>query len=250
MNKNNLVGNGFTLIELAIAIIIIALIVAGISIGYNMINQAKLQSIIKDYQLYQTSFNTFVNKYNKIPGDMNSAFSMWGTRCAANSSICNGNGNGSIDYNTDVNLNEISQAWNHLYLAEMLNMYIPPVTNITGTPGVTAPASKIEAAGYVLRSYSSVFDASVTTLCLAAKDVTPSFPLLGSALVPGEALLIDQKMDDGLTDALGNSKGATTGIVRATQGSGMGAGACVNSSTGVYNMAQTSKACRLLIGLN
>lgn len=250
MKANNLTRNGFTLIELSIAIIIIALLIAAVSAGNNMINQAKLQSVIKDYQLYQTYFNAFVNKYNKIPGDMNTAFSIWGTKCAANSSICNGDGSGSIDYNTDVNLNEISQAWNHLYLAGMLNMYIPPVTNITGTLGVTAPASKIEGAGYILRSYPSVFDASVTTLCLASKDITPSFPLLGSALIPGEAFLIDQKMDDGLVDTSGNFKGGITGTLRVTQGSNVSAGGCVNSSTGAYNTAQTSKTCRLLIGLN
>lgn len=244
---NKLVKNAFTLVELSIVLVIIGFLIGGISAGNILINAAKLRSVITDYQKYQSIFSAFVSKYNRTPGDMDFAYSLWGAKCAASSSICNGDNSGDIDFNTDVNINEISQAWNHLYLAGMLDMYVPPITNIQSTLGVTAPASKMEGAGYILRTVSQ-FPGSVA-LSLAANDVTPTYPLLGSSLLPEQAFIIDQKIDDGMVDSSGNFIGGITGILKAAEGTSSSAGTCLNSSTGVYNISQTIKRCRLYFKL-
>ena len=55
-NKKHL---GFTLVELSIVIIIIGFLIAGISGGKSLIEQAKLNSVISELQKYQLIYNNF-----------------------------------------------------------------------------------------------------------------------------------------------------------------------------------------------
>jgi len=69
------------------------LIVGGVLLGNDLINAAKIKSQISQFQEYQTSFMTFKNKYDCLPGD-----------CATASNYnlgANGNGNGILEANTN-----------------------------------------------------------------------------------------------------------------------------------------------------
>jgi prepilin-type N-terminal cleavage/methylation domain-containing protein len=63
-------NQGFTLIELSIALIIIGLIVGGILVGQDMINAAATRAQIAQIEKYQTAANTFYTKYGYLPGDI------------------------------------------------------------------------------------------------------------------------------------------------------------------------------------
>lgn len=62
--------SGFTLIELAIVLIIIGLVMGGITVGRVMIEAAKVRAQITQIEKYSVAVNTFKEKYGELPGDM------------------------------------------------------------------------------------------------------------------------------------------------------------------------------------
>jgi prepilin-type N-terminal cleavage/methylation domain-containing protein len=62
--------SGFTLMELAIVMVIVALIVAGILLGQDLIFAAKVRKQMTQIEKYNTAISTFRTKYNGIPGDL------------------------------------------------------------------------------------------------------------------------------------------------------------------------------------
>lgn len=110
-HKNN---QGFSIIELAVVIIIIGLIIGGILTGADLIKSAKRQEVIKEYGKFDAAFNNFVMKYNGLPGDMDKATLYWPT-------ATNGNGDGRInDTGSFAATGEEHYAWQDLSLSGFL----------------------------------------------------------------------------------------------------------------------------------
>jgi prepilin-type N-terminal cleavage/methylation domain-containing protein len=61
---------GFTLVELAIVIVIIGLIVGGILAGQDLIRAATIRATLSDLDRYNAGATTFLNKYGGLPGDL------------------------------------------------------------------------------------------------------------------------------------------------------------------------------------
>ena len=87
--------SGFTLIELSITLVIIALIVGGILIGRDLISKTRLNAIVTEAQQLKSAVVTFKAQYGYLPGDMPNATSIW-TTAAAWGGGNNGDGDGSI----------------------------------------------------------------------------------------------------------------------------------------------------------
>ena len=60
---------GFTLVELAIVLVIIGLLIGGILAAQSMIQTARLQAQIRQINEFDIAVSNFVTKYNSIPGD-------------------------------------------------------------------------------------------------------------------------------------------------------------------------------------
>lgn len=60
---------GFTLIELAIVLVIIGLIVGGVLVGRDLIRAAEIRATIKQLEDFNSAANAFRTKYNCLPGD-------------------------------------------------------------------------------------------------------------------------------------------------------------------------------------
>ena len=61
--------NGFTLLEMAIVLVIIGLVVGGILTGREMIEASYIRGTVSQVQKYRSAVNAFQEKYNCLPGD-------------------------------------------------------------------------------------------------------------------------------------------------------------------------------------
>ena len=60
---------GFTLVEIAIVLVIIGLLLGGVLKGQEMIENAKIKSIVSDMKSIQAAYNGYIDRYKAIPGD-------------------------------------------------------------------------------------------------------------------------------------------------------------------------------------
>jgi len=87
---------GFTLVELAIVLVIIGLLLGAILKGQELIQNAKYKRLVSDLQGLEAAVYTYYDRYKAYPGDDPKAGDRWGS---IYSNIVNGNGNGLIEGN-------------------------------------------------------------------------------------------------------------------------------------------------------
>lgn len=255
-------SKGFTLVEMAVVLIIISLLIAGIAAGDTLYKQATLRSVIVDMKEFETAYNAFLERYKEPPGDFGSAYTLWGSTCSSGAATCNGNGDRVITASYNNATNETAKAWKHLELSGMLP-YGVDVIPATWTGYLTlnlAPRSKIDRAGYFMVGPTMAID---TGFSKTSPFSTVSFftnavfigresnetSLVKGALKPLEALSIDMKFDDGKITTSGTATGNETGRFRVTDDEDeyFYGSACLtpNSFTvgATYNVATTTDRC-------
>src|SRR5450759_70145 len=84
---------GFTLVEIAIVLVIIGLLLGGILKGQEMITQAKIKNVVNDFNGITAAVNSYRDRYRALPGDDLNA----GPRWLGVAVVPNGNGNGVFD---------------------------------------------------------------------------------------------------------------------------------------------------------
>ena len=91
MNKQQ---SGFTLVEIAIVLVIIGLLLGGVLKGQELINSAKVKNLANDFRTIPTFVYAYQDKFRALPGDDRAADAHIGVAAATN-----GNGNGRIEGN-------------------------------------------------------------------------------------------------------------------------------------------------------
>jgi prepilin-type N-terminal cleavage/methylation domain-containing protein len=261
--------DGFSLVELSIAIIIIGLLIGGISSGSTLIKQAEIRSIISDLRNYQTNYATFKATYDAIPGDFNQANTYWsGASCHATvTAACNGDGDSVIEWRDVATTaagvgDEAGRALKHLALAGIMPVSIAQLTAtyagglnlVSGS--LVPPQGKSDTSSCFYYAYNSVAVATTTDSVgeNAAGTAFLASPWAGSninALFYGgmiqtankscakaslsalQALSVDQKLDDGAYNG-SNAVGNSTGTFRAIEGMDPPAATCLTG--GNYNV--------------
>ncbi|MBS4096328.1 MAG: prepilin-type N-terminal cleavage/methylation domain-containing protein [Sulfuricella sp.] len=61
--------SGFTLVEIAIVLVIIGLLLGGVLKGQEMIENSKIKSVVNDMKNVSAAYNSYVDRYHAIPGD-------------------------------------------------------------------------------------------------------------------------------------------------------------------------------------
>src|ERR1700674_5205343 len=72
--------SGFTLVEIAIVLVIIGLLLGGILKGQEMITQAKIKNIVNDFNGITAAINSYQDRYRSLPGDDQNATTRWTTQ--------------------------------------------------------------------------------------------------------------------------------------------------------------------------
>jgi prepilin-type N-terminal cleavage/methylation domain-containing protein len=113
---------GFTLVELAIVLVIVGLLIAGVLQGRELIRAANIQKVMREVENLKRGFLTFQSKYDCIPGDCGNAIMFLGPV------TFNGNNDQQITGLTDGTNTTYEQLFSiqHLGMAELLE---PPLNN-------------------------------------------------------------------------------------------------------------------------
>ena len=111
---NNLKQKGFTLVEIAIVLVIVGLLIGGVLKGQEMITNAKLKRIESDNAGIAAAMFSYQDRYLQLPGDDNSADPRF-TMFAGQAALINGDSDGSILGSWEGAANtETSNFWKHL----------------------------------------------------------------------------------------------------------------------------------------
>jgi prepilin-type N-terminal cleavage/methylation domain-containing protein len=183
---------GFTLVEIAIVLVIIGLLLGGILKGQEMITQAKIKSMISDFSGISAAYHGYNDRYRALPGDDPGADTRW------NVIGVKGDGNGAVSgsYNAvsvPAAEPESRKFWDHLRRAGFVAGSGPnqPFNAVTGMIGVQTGDG---AGGVTLGGLNAL--------------------IICSANLPDKiAIAVDAQMDDGIPG---------TGSVRALNQSALG----------------------------
>ena len=230
--------HGFTLVEIAIVLVVVGLLLGGILKGQDLVNGARVRNLADMNAGVQAAYYGFVDRYRQVPGDMDAA--------AAASAIgdatitAGGDANGSID---SADWEEASALWVHLTRAGLLQgSYDGGATSATRYRAATmAPQNAFN--GYMVLGRTR--DYSTTAGAPAAAQAERLGLVLGDNIPVDIARELDLKIDDQrpLTGAL-RFTGTTTfshrGVSEATT-------ACMTSATtNEYDIAGDAQHCNLV----
>jgi prepilin-type N-terminal cleavage/methylation domain-containing protein len=117
--------SGFTLVEIAIVLVIIGLLLGGILKGQEMITQARIKNVINDLNGITAAYASYQDRYRQIPGDDSTAGTRWPGPAPAPGPAVPGNGDGLVagtynaaaTYPTPAAGQESNLFWWHLRLA-------------------------------------------------------------------------------------------------------------------------------------
>lgn len=234
---------GFTLVELAVVLVIIGLLVGGVLVAQSLIRAGELLSVASDFKRYQLGIATFQLKYKALPGDMSDAFMYWGAEAGCTNVAvtsggpgCNGNGDGRWQWWQS----EGMRAWQFLGLTGMIEGgYTGVAVALTAVPGVNIPAGRIENSGYYLH-YTAIYSgASVRGNAINIGAVIPADNANGPLFTPEEAYDLDTKFDDGRPER--GKFHAHGGII-----SGVPSTLCFTGTSPdtIYELTVSSRECR------
>ncbi len=217
----------FTLIEMAVVVMVIGLILGGIVAGGNILHATNLKRITVDLDEYSTAIRQFNNQYQAQPGDMFDATQYWGAQVGSANTFgvisgcdnslltpangratCNGDGNGKIGRLTSEHY-EMYRAWQHLHNAGLIRG-----DEFAGVPGsnadtlhhiagYNAPSGPLNGTSYAVQTrpeavHTTSWDwphGEIPALIFGGEQGT-TLPF-SAALTPRELYEIDRKADDG-----------------------------------------------------
>lgn len=118
---------GFTLVEIAIVLVVIGLMLGGVLKGQELINSAKAKNLANDFRSTSTLVYAYQDKYRNFPGDQTQAQldAAFGTGAAAQctpeaAGLCaRNNGRLDGDWNATDIKSETFAFWQHVRLANL-----------------------------------------------------------------------------------------------------------------------------------
>jgi hypothetical protein len=238
----NKIFKAFTFVELAIVMIIIALLVFAVIGGKNLIESARTSRLIAEVSDYKVGLNVFYDKYNAYPGDIRKGrgSGVFGSVDKHGNIVHYGNGDGLIG-GSDYTHQESASFFHHLYLAGVVDTAFNGVapTNISEveTGSTNYPETTYDENTFY---YVTIDDVDGRYVVTTSKLVVGSAELASlNSMAPVDAERADTQMDDGnpfTGSVVAHNAELTNGTLEFD-------GGCTTLYG--YNTANTDKACIL-----
>lgn len=232
---------GFTLVELAIVLVIVSLLVAGIMAGEEVLETSKRMAVISTLGKQKSAYDQFVEKYYAPPGDISDAENVWGS-----GNTDNGDGDGDIESGAS---DEEYLFWQHLALAGFIDGRYPGSRSDTDVePGVDIPSAPYTKSGY--SAFARGFKVANDTNSIAIARARSGDNIDYSVFVPKQAHSIDRKMDDA-----NPSEGQIVSEPGYDSSGYYADSTCITANSAgdaddEYNLSQTEKRCYLIYYLD
>ena len=191
--------SGFTLVEIAIVLVIIGLLLGGILKGQELINSARVRNLADTTAGIQAAYYGFIDRFRRVPGDWNNtaAGQALGVAVAGG-----GNDNGRLDNTPGATVyDEANGLWEQLSQAGFIQ------GAYAGTPA-TEPSTNNNLAP--LNAFRNVMTIGRTPDYQGVNPVRLSV-IIGRGVPVSIMRELDVKLDDGVPE---------TGVVRATMPDG------------------------------
>lgn len=193
--------NGFSLVELSVVLIILALLAGGVTAGQKLVKASKLKAVITESQSFRTAVQSFKNQYNDLPGDFDNAHAFWddgANGVCGTAAQCNGDDDGRIEWSATASERESLRSWQHLSLSGFIEGKFVGV----GASGMgcneadVRPFSKLKGSVWHLEERNSFFAKNGNALALFSNATSGS--CWAASISPKDAYSIDKKIDDGV----------------------------------------------------
>lgn len=176
---------GFTLVEIAIVLVIISLLLGGILKGQELINSTKVKSMVNDFRSTATAYYGYQDRFRAIAGDDANVANHVTGGTPATTPVLADVGNGRINgwwIPATVASDESSLFWQHVRLAGLL----------TGTTTVAAGYEPVNAAGGQVGITGTNPDSTAVN-----NTFSGTFYVCSNNIDGKSAKQIDSMMDDG-----------------------------------------------------
>lgn len=196
--------SGFTLVEIAIVLVIVGLLLGGVLKGQELINSAKAKSYAQDFRTIQSALYGFQDRYKGIPGDLAGANTKITGATLATTPTVAGVGNGQINgvWDSITATDESCLAWQHMRLSGFL-------------AGATAEDCSTGNAYVQINADGGRIGISST---MHITGMTGSYNICSDGVLGKIAKQLDTQLDDGVSNT-----GSFRVIARATAPAAAGA---------------------------
>lgn len=178
--------SGFTLVEIAIVLVIIGLLLGGVLKGQELINSAKAKSYAQDFRTIQAALYGFQDRFKGIPGDLAGANTKVTGATLASTPGTVGNGQIEGAWNSTTATDESCLAWQHMRLAGFL-------------AGSTTVDCSAGSAYLQTNADGGRVGISSTMQMTAPTAMTGSYNICSTGVLGKIAKQLDTQLDDGNT---------------------------------------------------
>ena len=176
---------GFTLVEIALVLVVVGLILGGVVKGQALIDSARVRSLMTDVNGIRSAWFSFQERYRSLPGDFSNAATQ------IDSAAVPGNGNGKIDDGQ-----ERASVWQQLALAGFIS------GNYNGLQASTGTANDVACADNTCprNPFNGYYKISFGAQAEGAPGPANEF-FTGDQIPVNILAQIDSKLDDGVASS-------------------------------------------------